>query len=215
MATSLQPSHIKLFYSPGSCSFAPHILLFEAGVDFETVVVQRDSMTEEVLRLNPKARVPVLVLNNHDVITEVPAIMTAISYMVPKKKLFGSTSLETVRVYEWLNWLSGTVHGQGFAGYWRASRFIENPSEDDVQKLKNQGYKTVQSSFEMIEGKLAASETVFAVGKSMTAVDAYLSVFYRWGYILDIDMKKYDNYTKLWHALNERQAFAKALSYQT
>ncbi|CRG86362.1 hypothetical protein PISL3812_03367 [Talaromyces islandicus] len=213
MATSIQPSHIKLFYNPGSCSFAPHILLFEVGVDFEIVAVHQ--MTEELLRLNPKARVPVLVLNNEDVITEVPAILTAISYMAPEKKFLGSTPFETVRVYEWLNWLSGTVHGQGFAGYWRASRFIENPTEEDVQKLKSQGYKTVQNCFEMIEGKLAASGNVFAVGNSFTVVDAFLSVFYRWGQQkLGIDMKVYENYTKLWNALNERPAFVKALSHQ-
>lgn len=214
MATLLQPSHVRLLYSPGACSFAPHIILFEAGVDFEASVVHRDKVTEELLRLNPKARVPVLVLDGKDVITEVPAILTAISYMVPEKKLLGSTPLETVRVYEWLNWLSGTLHGQGFAGHWRASRFIENPTEDDVQKLKSQAYKTVQASFKMIEEKLEASESVFAVGKSLTVVDAFLAVFYRWGYILDIEMKMYENYTKLWNALNERPAFVKALSYQ-
>jgi glutathione S-transferase len=215
MATLLQPSHIRLFYSPGACSFAPHFLLFEAGIDFEAVTVQRDKPTEELLRLNPKARVPVLVLNGEDVITEVPAIMTAISYMVPDKKLLGSTPLETVRVYEWLNWLSGTLHGQGFGGYWRASRFIENPTEVDVQKLKTQGYKTVQASFKMIEEKLVTSDTVFAVGRSLTVVDAFLAVFYRWGFILSIEMKTYKNYTKLWDALNQRPAFVKALSYQT
>lgn len=215
MASILKPSHVKLLYSPGSCSFAPHIVLFEAGVDFEPIVVYPHNVTEKLLHLNPKARVPVLVLDGKDVITEVPAILTAISYMAPEKKLLGLTPLETVRVYEWLNWLSGTLHGQGFAGNWRASRFIENPTEEDVQKLKTQGYKTVKDCYKMIEEKLDASDSVFAVGKSMTVADAFLAVFYRWGYKLDIEMKTYENYTKLWNALNERPAFVKALSYQT
>ncbi|HWK66777.1 MAG TPA: hypothetical protein VNS34_17770 [Rhizobiaceae bacterium] len=111
-------SEIKLWFSPGACSLAPHILLREIEAPFEAVktsIPDGAHLTEEFTQLNPKNRVPVLLLDG-EVITELPAIATAISNLAPKRSLMGRTDLDMVRVYEWMNWLSGTVHGQGFGG---------------------------------------------------------------------------------------------------
>ncbi|KAH8695282.1 putative glutathione-S-transferase theta, GST [Talaromyces proteolyticus] len=211
---SNKPPKIKLYYTPGSCSFAPHILLFEAGLNFEPILVERRNSSKTILSINPKGRVPVLVLDNEHVITEVPAILTAIALHVPERKLLGLTILETVRVYEWLNWLSGTLHGQAFAGWWRADRFIEDPTDEDKEKLKRKAYKTIQGCYEMIEAKLSKSKSPFSVGSSMTVVDAFLAVFYRWGCGLGFKMSVYEKYTELWNALLERQSVIQALKYQ-
>jgi glutathione S-transferase len=61
--------------------------------------------------LNPKREFSVLVLDKNTIITENPAIMNAISNLVPEKNVFREMPFETVRVYEWLTWLSGTLHG--------------------------------------------------------------------------------------------------------
>ena len=107
---------ITLWMSPGACSLAPHILLHEIGATFNMVVAATSgggTSTDAFTRLNPKQRVPVLALGN-EVITELPAIVTAISNLAPERHLMGDTPLDTARVYEWMNWLSGTLHGQGF-----------------------------------------------------------------------------------------------------
>jgi glutathione S-transferase len=44
------------------------------------------------------------------------AIATAIANLAPGRHLMGRTALDRVRVYEWMTWLSGTLHGQGFGG---------------------------------------------------------------------------------------------------
>jgi glutathione S-transferase len=110
----------KLYFAPGTCSLAPHILLREAGVEFEaianSVTLKTVTFAEGFELLNPKMRVPVLVLDGV-VITELPAIVTAIAQLVPNMRLMGKGQLETVRVYEWMNWLSGTLHGQAFGAF--------------------------------------------------------------------------------------------------
>jgi glutathione S-transferase len=183
----------KLWISPGACSLAPHIVLREAGIDFETVVINvKAGFPQEYRHVNPKARVPILQLGG-ETITEVPAILTAISQLCPDKHLLGTTNLEIVRTYEWSNWISGTVHGNGFGGLRRPHRFSDDPETYDSIKAK--GRKTIEESFEFIEERLKG---MHAVGDTLTAVDAYLLVIYRRGNETRINMRvKYPKYTSL------------------
>lgn len=198
---------VRLWYSPGACSLASHILLHEVGVPFEAVRLNvRAGYPEEFRRLNPKMRVPILSVGDQT-ITETPAIMTAISQYAPDKNLMGKTNMDVVRVYEWLNWLSGTLHGQGFGGLFRAHRFSDDPST--YVSIKAKSTKTVTECFDKIEEDLSSNH---AVGDSFTAVDAFLYVFYRWGASVGMKMAEtYPNYTKLVSDLVRRHAFQEAL----
>jgi glutathione S-transferase len=214
---------ITFYYSPGSCSFAVHILLFEAKVVFEPMRIEMGKFPQEFLALNPKGRVPVIILkdanNNDQVITEAPAILTAVSLRVPERKFLGSNNIETARVYEWMNWLSGTLHGQAFGGLWRPERFLNDPTEEDARRLREKAVETILSCYDTIESKLHASSTVshssFAVGNSLTVVDPYLAVFYRWGMRnVTLDMTRYQKYTALWKELEKLDSFRQALEQQ-
>lgn len=193
---------ITLWMSSGACSLAPHILLHEIGATFDTVVASTSAggtLTEEFTRLNPKQRVPILALGN-EVITELPAIVTAISNLAPEHHLMGATPLDNVRVYEWMNWLSGTLHGQGFGGLWRPHRFSDDPAVFDSIIAKAR--KTIAECYDMIESKL---EGRHSAGGAFTAVDPFLLVFYRWGNRIGIDMsERYRNYSVFARALVQR-----------
>ncbi|EGD85770.1 hypothetical protein H112_06692 [Trichophyton rubrum D6] len=180
----------KLWYAPGACSLAPHIILKEAGANFELVKVAFDSIhSDEFKAINPKLRIPTLSVNN-EIITENPAVMMAISNLVPEKHLFGKTPLDTVRVIEWANYISGTLHGQAFAGLWRPQRFTADP--EDHHKLQAMGMTTIKESFRYIDNKLKG---VHAVSDSFTIVDAYLLTMYRWGQKIGLPMES--DYPKL------------------
>lgn len=200
---------IKFWYSPGACSFAPHILLHELAVDFAPIKSPiRDGalQSEEFGRLNPKRRVPVLALDD-EVITELPAIATALSLLQPERHLMGRTLIEQARAYEWMNWLSGTVHAQGFGCLWRPHRFTDDPSLHPSITAK--GRKTIDEYFAMIEPKL---KNAHAVGDSFTAVDAFLLVFYRWGNVIGIDMAgTYPNFGRFAEGLRRRASVMKTL----
>ncbi|UKZ81490.1 hypothetical protein TrVFT333_009262 [Trichoderma virens FT-333] len=126
MPTTSNPT-LKLWYSPGACSFAAQVALLEAGLQPKLISVQIGSVTEEFARMNPKRRVPVLAVGDQ-VITEMPDILTSISALSPDRKLMGQNTIETLRAYEWLNYLSGTLHGQGYGGLWRPERFVNDTS---------------------------------------------------------------------------------------
>ncbi|KFY42468.1 hypothetical protein V494_02389 [Pseudogymnoascus sp. VKM F-4513 (FW-928)] len=197
---------IKLWYSPGACSLASHILLNEAGVEFESVKLNiHAGYPEEFRQINPKMKVPVLSLDGQT-ITETPAIMTAISQLAPDKHLLGKTNFEVIRAYEWMNWLSGFLHGQAFGGLFRPARYSDDSTTH--MSIKAKALLTVQESFATINQDLSSE---YAVGSSFTAVDAYLFVFYRWGVSLKIDMGKYPKYTNLVVNLVKRKSVQDAL----
>src|SRR5919109_4568468 len=82
---------MKLYYSPGACSHAPHILLREAGLDFSIEKVDLASKRTETgadfKKINPHGYVPALQLDDGTVVTEVAVINQYIADRVPAKKL--------------------------------------------------------------------------------------------------------------------------------
>ena len=73
---------LKLYYSIGACSLSPHIALREAGLDFTLekidVIFSANKQTVsggDIRKDNPKGMVPVLVLEDGEVLTEGPAIV--------------------------------------------------------------------------------------------------------------------------------------------
>jgi glutathione S-transferase len=150
-------------------------------------------------------RVPVLAVGD-EIITELPAILTAISQLAPQVQLLGSNGMETVRAYEWLNWLSGTLHGQAFGALWRPQRFTSDPKL--FEDLKQHASITIRECFNHIESQISS---VYSVGTAFTAVDAFLLVFWRWGTLVGIDMKNYPKYSALASAVLSRSSTQAAL----
>lgn len=166
-----------LYYSPGACSLAPHILLEEAEVDYDLVEVnvqQGKTQEKEFLNVNPKGRVPVLV-SGDQILTEVPAICWYIgSRTLGPCTLVPNSLLDQARALEWFNWLSGTLHGIAFGGKWRPQRFAANPAFYD--DIKTQADRNLRDGFAYIEQRLAGRE--WALGNKYSIVDPYLFVFY-------------------------------------
>ncbi|KAJ5240111.1 glutathione S-transferase GST-6.0 [Penicillium chermesinum] len=204
-------SDIELIYSPGACSLAPHILLHEIKAKFNLRKEQVGKFSPELLALNPKARIPVLLIGD-TLITENPAIMTAISGLAPDKQLMGKpNTIEAAHVMEWLAWLSGTLHGNAFALLLRPARFSDNAAHH--KELQAKGKALIQNCFEAIEGRLQG-DSEYAVGSRFTAVDAFLFVFYRWArLIFDWDLEAlYPKYTSLAISVAARPSAISALA---
>lgn len=177
--------------------------LLEAGLQPELISVQIGNYTEEFARLNPKRRVPVLAVGDH-IITEMPAILTAISALRPERKLLGQNTTEIVTACEWLNYLSGTLHGQGFGGLWRPERYIND--ESVYPAVQEKAMQTIKDCYTFIDGKLHQAKGIYSVGISFTGVDASYLVFYLWGIRVKIDMEEYPSYVALAHRLLQRES---------
>jgi len=206
-------STVKFYYAPGACSLAPHILLRETDVPFEAIANKVDSSGTEFIKgfstINAKMRVPVITIDQ-DTITESPAVATAIAGLAPEMHIMGRTPLDTLRAYEWMNWLSGTLHSQGFGALFRPERYSDDPAAFDGIQAK--GRQHVENCFVEIERKLNG---VYAVGSTFTAVDPYLFVFYRWGNDVGFAMKKmFPRYAALVSNLVQRPAVRTTLGVE-
>jgi glutathione S-transferase len=103
---------LKLYYSPGACSLAPHLVLEEVGAVFEPVLISTakgEQRTPEYLAINPKGRVPALA-DGGFVVTENPAILRYIARKFPDAGLWPDDPHEEARCAEWLAWMSSTIH---------------------------------------------------------------------------------------------------------
>ena len=74
---------LTLWYSRKSCAYAPHILLYETGIEFEAKhldFAKNEQTSSDFLSINPKGKVPALVTPD-GVLTENPAILLYIAQM--------------------------------------------------------------------------------------------------------------------------------------
>ena len=171
-----------------ACSLAPHILLHELQIPFTTVlmtftpngVASADGSlsASDYRNTNHAGLVPALHVSDGSgdagaIITENPAILTYIASLKPERELFGKNALERAKVYSWLCWLSGTLHGYGYGMILRPGRFTDDEAArvGVVQK----GRKTVEESYERIEECLEGKGE-YLVGEGFTVADVNLRV---------------------------------------
>lgn len=213
-----EPLPLTLFWSPGSCSFAPHVVLEELGVPYRAeVILSRDGRmtnTPEWRLVNPKGRVPALHPvpgwsgGRHDLLTEVPAILVYLAQRFGTPTLLPSDPAGLARCLEWMNWLSGTVHAQGYGGIWRPERFSDDARTHNSIAAK--GRETVLASYALIE-RILSDGRVWSAGRDYTVVDPYLTVFHRWGVRIGLDMRGYPAWSRLAAEVLSRPAARRVL----
>ena len=81
---------MKLYYFPGACSIAPHIVAREAGIPLELEKVdlgsKRTATGEDYVAVNPKGYVPALRLDDGSVLTEVSALIQYLADRAPASR---------------------------------------------------------------------------------------------------------------------------------
>ena len=198
-----------LFYSPGACSLAPHILLEETGQVFDLKLVSSSTgatRRPEHLRINPKGRVPVLA-DGDWVLTEAPAILLHIALGHPE---FLPTEPDGLpRAIEWLNYLSGTVHSVSVRSIWRTENFSDDPAARETIVAK--GRETLRANFAFIENRMDGRD--YAVADAYSFVDPFLLVIFRWGNRMGVDMAgTYPAWTRHARALEARPAVQRTIA---
>ncbi|MBC7992549.1 MAG: glutathione transferase GstA [Rhizobacter sp.] len=105
---------MKLYYSPGACSLAPHIVLREAGIEAELVRVDLATRTiaggGDFATVNPRGYVPVLEQPNGEHLSEGAAILQYLADLAPQCALAPShLSMERYRLQEWLSFCASEL----------------------------------------------------------------------------------------------------------
>lgn len=107
---------MKLYYTPGTCSLSPHILLRELDLPFDLVRVDNRSKRTadggDFLAINPKGYVAALEIDDGRVLTEGPAISQYLADLRPDAGLVPPAgNWARSQLHEWLNFISAEIHG--------------------------------------------------------------------------------------------------------
>lgn len=188
---------MKLYYSPGACSFVPHALLELAGADFEPMMVKlhKGEQNGEAYRaINQRGQVPVLV-DGDQVITQIVAIVGYLNDRFPEQRLLPTEPLARARVMELLAWLNNTVHPT-FTHVFMPYKFVEDAAAQAQVKSFNMGvYRTLLDELEAIAAQRLAQAGPWLAGPSVGPLDAYALTVLRWGGFAGIDPT---GYATLW-----------------
>lgn len=195
---------MKLYYSPGACSLAPHIALCEAGLPFEAVPVNLRKHTlrdgTDYRTISPNGYVPLLQLDNGQTLAEGPAIVQYIADQAPDKHLAPPNGTwERYKLQERLNFITTELH-KGFAP-------LFNPGASDDTKA--QARTKLLDRFSWVNEQLASQP--YLVGSTFTVADAYLFTVCGWGRLVGVDLSVFPHLVDFATRVGDRAAVKEAL----
>ncbi|WP_305986716.1 glutathione S-transferase family protein [Roseibium sp. MMSF_3544] len=202
---------LKLFVAPNTCARVPTIALEEIGVPFETELVRtaaKQQNTPEYLKLNPKGKVPMLLIDNEP-LTENVAILSWLNAAFPDAKLMPKTSgpLEAFRQTADLSFFSATVHPI-VTRVAMPLKFIEDKALS-FEIVRPVAVDAMNKVMDMIDARL--SDGPWWYGDEWSAVDGYL--YWVWGRITGVGYpgNTYANIQRHFELSNKRSAVQRAM----
>jgi len=168
----------RLYYYPGNASLAPHVLLEEAGCEFELELVDRAALQQKspaYLRLNPNGRIPTLV-RGEMVLFEAAAICLHIADHHPEARLIPPLgSAARSHFYKWLVFLTNTVQ-PAYMAFRYPEQYTTEPAQ--TEGVRQAAVARAARAFEVIEEALTPGP--FVLGAEYSACDAYLFMIAWW-----------------------------------
>ena len=199
----------KLYYAPGACSLASHIALEEVGIPYQTQplnLAEGDQRKPEYLKINPRGRVPALVVDDQ-ILTENVGIMTYLAGGHPKAGIWPKQTWDQAKIVSSMAWLSNTVHTT-FGHVIRAARYADDAAAQEAIKAKAR--QMYGDYLKEIDALLAGKK--WSIAGQYTVIDGYLLVFYRWGNRNQFPVKQLRNYTALMERVMARPAVKKVMA---
>jgi glutathione S-transferase len=172
---------MKLYYAPGTCALAPHIVAREAGLPVELVKVdlaaKKTEHGDDYWRINPKGYVPALVLDDGTLLTEAAVVCQYLADQKPEAGLvsaFGGTA--RYQEMAMLNFASSEVHKQIGA--------LFNPKMTAEMKTVQMG--NIEKRLNTLDKLLEGHD--YAMGARFSVADAYLFTVLSWTRHFNIDL---------------------------
>jgi glutathione S-transferase len=191
---------LMLYFTPGACSLAAHIVLEESGQSYEKQIIDTakgEQRSEAYLKINPQGRVPALRLDNGEALTENTAILP---YLGKRFGLWPSEPLAEARALSLIGFFAASVH-PAHAHFGRPERYAADPAA--FPTIKEAGLKTFHLYLQQIDAKLAGRDWF---SDQYSVLDAYGLVFYAWGFRRELPVHALKSYTAFKDRMLQRPA---------
>jgi glutathione S-transferase len=195
---------MKLYYMPGACSLATHILLRESGQTVELDRVGRDKRTESganFLEINPKGYVPALLMPDGEILTENVVVHNYLADSRPESKLAPPHGTRArLRQDELALFITTEIH--------KTYGPMFNPATPEQTKQMNR--EKLQQRYALIE-KLLSDGRPYLMGQNFATVDAYLFTVTRWAPSQAVDLSAFPKLAEFQERVAARTAVHAAL----
>jgi glutathione S-transferase len=191
---------LTLYYAPGACSMAAHIVLEEGGEKYEAKRVDLaggEQRTDAYLKINPQGRVPALKLDSGEPIAENTAILP---YLGKRFGLWPSDPVAEAKALSLIGFFAASVHA-AHAHVGRPERYAPDPAVHPM--LKETGLKAFHGYLKQIDGMIDGREWL---SDRYSVVDPYAFVFYTWGARRELPVGELKNYTAFKDRMLKRPA---------
>jgi len=175
---------MKLYFSPGVCSFASHIVVKALDLPVSLVKVnladKKTSSGEDYWKINKKGYVPALELDDGSILTEGVAILQYLADQKPEAGLAPANgTIERYRLQEWLTFINSEIHKS-------YSPLFDRSTPEQTRKAF---LEKLEKRHTFIAEHLNTHE--FLLGNKFTVADAYLFTTMTWAGAFDIDFSKW------------------------
>jgi glutathione S-transferase len=168
-----------LYWNPLTSSFAPHAVLEEIGVNYETHLVDIEAgehKTENFLKVNPNGLLPALSLGNRHTMYECAGIVMYLADKHPEAALSPSVSDPERSLFnQWLFYMSSMIY-QTYTRYYYWERFSTDPA--DAPKIREKAAQDLKSRWQIIDDAL--KDNPWLIGNQFSACDIYMQMMTIW-----------------------------------
>jgi glutathione S-transferase len=160
---------------PNTCALAPHIVIKWTGLDIDVEVMPSGgSRLPAYLAINRHGKVPALVFDNGDILTEAAAILPYLAELAPEAELGGSDPIERARVAEALGFMVGEVHSD-WTPHFAPQRYLTN--DEDYPELERVTFERLAPQYAFLDASIGKGPWLL-FGRR-TIADAYLYMLAR------------------------------------
>lgn len=198
---------MKLYYTPGTCSFAPHIVIRELGLDLDLQRVRLGAEPQVVAsqrdfrELNPLGYVPVLELDDGRVLIEGAAMLLHLADAHPRAGLAPvAGSAERDELHRWLIFISAELHKT-------FSPWLFHPEHG--QQAVDVATQRLAPRLAVVEQQLTGRD--YLLGDRFGIADAYLFTIADWTGPLKIALDPYPNLAAYLERIRARPSVVEAL----
>lgn len=198
---------MKLYYSPGACSQAPHILLHEIGLthDAERVDLKAKTLEDgsDYLGVNPKGAVPALQLDSGEVLTENAVVLQYIGDRTSWPEVLPPMGdFRRYRVLEMVNFITTELHKRF------GLLFNRNAGDETKQLAKDE----LATKLDYVDKRLGDGPFLF--GEQLTLPDAYLFVVARWADKMLGGLDGWPNLRAFYERMHQRDSVRNVLRFE-
>lgn len=196
---------MKLYFSKGSCSLAPRIIINELGLtcEFESVdLANKKTQTgKDFYAINPKGAVPVLEIATNEIITENAVILQYLADTHHAEHLLPAVNkLQRYRVLEWLNFVGTDLH-KSFGPLFNP-RFPQEVKDTIIIPL-------IKTKLGLVDQHLKQHD--YLASKEFTLPDAYLFVILIWTQHFKFNLPSWPNLARYFTNLAAHTSIQKSL----